>query len=203
MPADFFTNLVNRIFPEKESEDDKLPLVTEPLERSIKYKHAYEAWYGSDRFAGMMAALAEQKTSAHTLGLQNQAFQLYESPQSNGFYFNTAMNFSTDEFRFVLDHFCEVTKELGYRPQIAERRYSERPNGVHCMERYYLKPELPATFEPPLDQRYGNVHLELVLLNEQPSYLKVMAHVYQDRNYLEALPFAPFAERLFDTQQER
>lgn len=203
MPADFFTNLVNRIFPEKENEDDKLPLVTESLERSIRFKHAYESWYGSERFVGMMSALSQQKESAHALGLQNQAFQLYESPQSNGFYFNSAMNFSADEFRFVLDHFCEVTKELGYRPQISERRYSERPNGVHCMERYYLKPELPATFEPPLDQRYGNVHLELVLLDEKPSYLKVMAHVYQDRNYSEALPFGPFAERLFNAQRER
>jgi hypothetical protein len=150
----------------------------------------------------MMDELLQQQQLAHSNGHSNQAFQLYQSPQSNGFYFNAATGFSTEEFRFVLDLFQERTEALGYRKQLAERRYSVKPNGVHCLERCYLKPELSSGIEPPIDQIFGNVHLELVLLNDEASYLKVMAHVYNDRNYLKARPFADFAERLMMPGQD-
>ncbi len=199
MASDFFSNLIERIFPEKGNQGLKLPLHTEALERNTKYKFAYAEWCGSKRMAEMLRVLTQQLEQARVNGASNPALQVYESPQSNGFYFNKMTGFDRNEFHFVLDHFCEITLQLGYRLQIAERRYSERPNGVHCLERYYLKPDVLKEFNPPLDQRYGNIHLELVLMNEEPSFLKVMAHVYHDRNYKQPLGFDALTTHLFQS----
>jgi hypothetical protein len=198
MADNFFTNLVDRLFGKSDSDAaNKLPFVSEQLKRSARFEAAFAEWQNSERFGEVLDILRREHGEAKQLGPAHQAFQLYETPQSNGFYFNVAVGLAPEEFAFVLEHFREVTEGLGYRKQIADRRLSDRGEDVHCTERIYLKPDLLAGFDPPLDQLYGNVHLELVLLNEQPSYLKVMAHVYQDRNYKEPRSFDGFTEKLF------
>jgi hypothetical protein len=197
MASDFFSSIMERIFPERKEEVGNVPLVNEALERNAKYKEAYDTWLGSGRYKEMLDLLRNQKELAHLRGRANEALQVYESKQSNGFYFNTHMGFEKREFQFLLDRFRDVALGLGYTLQLAERRFSEKANGVHCMERYYLKPELSRNLNPPIAQLYGNVHLELILLNEVPSYLKVMAHVYQDRSYKPPRPFDDFAGLLF------
>lgn len=197
MAKDFFNQLKQRLFPDKPEQGVDLPMVTEPLTRTEKFQSNYEKWLGSPREGVMLDILKRQWAAAGEAGFSNPAFQVYQSPQSNGFYFNKGLPFKDDEFRFMLDRFQGIVQGLGYRNQIAERRHSDHPRGVHCMERYYLKPELGTSLEPPISQIYGNVHLELVLLNEEASYLKVMAHIYQDRNYEEAMPFDGLVNALF------
>lgn len=198
MADNFFTNVVDRLFGKSDDDgSDKVPFVSEQLNRSARFEAAFAEWRNSERFGEVLDLLRREHGEAGKLGPAHRAFQLYETPQSNGFYFNTAVGLAPEEFAYMLEHFREVTESLGYRKQIADRRMSERGTDVHCTERIYLKPDLLAGFDPPLDQLYGNVHLELVLLNEQPSYLKVMAHVYQDRNYKTAMPFDGFVEKLF------
>lgn len=197
MAKDFFNQLKQRLFPDKSEQGVDLPMVTEPLTRSEKFQSNYEKWLGSSRQGAMLDMLKRQWTAAGKAGFSNPAFQVYHSPQSNGFYFNKGLPFQDEEFRYLLDRFQGIVQNLGYRNQLAERRYSDHPRGVHCMERYYLKPELGTSFDPPLNQIYGNVHLELILLNDEVSYLKLMAHVYQDRNYQKALPFEDLVKHLF------
>ncbi|MFN2422930.1 MAG: hypothetical protein ABR572_04070 [Cryomorphaceae bacterium] len=198
MADNFFSNVVDRLFGKSDDGgSDKVPFVSEQLSRSARFKAAFAEWRNSERFSEVLDTLRREHHEAKKLGLAHQAFQLYETPQSNGFYFNAATGLAPEEFAYLLEHFREVTEGLGYRQQIADRRMSERGADVHATERIYLKPDLLAGFDPPLDQLYGNVHLELVLLNEQPSYLKVMAHVYQDRNYKSPRSFDGFTEKLF------
>ena len=52
--------------------------------------------------------------------------------------------------------------------------------------------------EPPIDQRYGNISLELILYNDKPHYLKLMASVYSDRLYSEPESFSDLVELLFE-----
>lgn len=144
---------------------------------------AYEDLKNDRRAEEMLAVLKEEHRKAEEKGHANRNFQIYRSPQSNGFYFNAGTGFSTEEFRFLLTLFGEITASLGYTVQTSDRKMTEVETGVRTTERIYLKPSLGTSFEPPIDQRYGNVHLELVLINDAPSYLKVMAHVYMDRNY--------------------
>jgi hypothetical protein len=37
--------------------------------------------------------------------------------------------------------------------------------------------------EPPIDQLYGNISIELHKFNDQPNYIKLMASIYADRLY--------------------
>lgn len=157
----------------------------------------YEGRKNDERTAEMLRKLREERRKAVEKGHANRNLQIYESPQSNGFYFNAGTGFSTAEFRILLTLFGEITQGLGYTVQTADRKMTEVETGVRTTERIYLKPRLGTAFEPPVDQRYGNVHLELALVNEQPSYLKVMAHVYMDRNYHPPQSFDRFADLLF------
>lgn len=158
---------------------------------------AYETLKNNRRAEEMLSALKEERRKAEEKGHANRNFQIYRSPQSNGFYFNAGTGFSTAEFKFLLTLFGEITESLGYTVQTADRKMTEVETGVRTTERIYLKPSLGTSFEPPIDQRYGNVHLELVLINEAPSFLKVMAHVYMDRNYRPPGSFDEFTRHLF------
>jgi hypothetical protein len=41
----------------------------------------------------------------------------------------------------------------------------------------------------PLEQKFGNIHVEFLTINDKPDYIKLMANVYSDRNYREAESF--------------
>ena len=90
---------------------------------------------------------------------------------------------------------------MGYRLANSDRRFADQPDEVvKTTERHYLKP--PLNTEPPLDQRYGNVLIELVKENEEPRYLKVMVTTYHDRSYQPAQSFDAFLDALFTPPDE-
>jgi hypothetical protein len=45
---------------------------------------------------------------------------------------------------------------------------------------------------------YGNISLEKIRINQQPSYFKLLASVYSDRLYYDAKPFDDLMDRLFE-----
>ena len=47
------------------------------------------------------------------------------------------------------------------------------------------------------NQKFGNILIEKTEIDRKPSYLKLMANVYQDRLYSEAKPFSELIEQLF------
>ncbi|MFT6053161.1 MAG: hypothetical protein ACJAS3_000119 [Roseivirga sp.] len=51
--------------------------------------------------------------------------------------------------------------------------------------------------EKKTNQLYGNILIEYVMIVRKPSYIKLMANIYQDRMYSEALAFDELIEKLF------
>ncbi len=204
MAHDFFNDLMRKVFPSRKSAASKGEhLLSEPLKRSESFMEQFLEWMQSPRCDAVLESLREHIQLAREKGFGNRPLQIYESPQSNGFYFNPQLGLADEEFAFVLEHFRALCLSEGYEQKLAERKYTENAQGVRKMDRYYLKPRLDRNLELPLDQLYGNVHLELHFLNEQVSYLKVMAHVYQDSNYKTAGDFEEFCEKLFEADLYR
>ena len=49
-----------------------------------------------------------------------------------------------------------------------------------------------------MSQLYGNISLEKIRINQQPSYFKLLASVYSDRLYYDAKPFDDLMDQLFE-----
>jgi len=170
--------------------------VKEKLIRGNKFQKAFFEWKDSDREIEVLDRLKMQYQDTKA-GSQADLFHIHKSPQANGFFFDDRIGISPQEFSFLLDSFKHRTAAMGYSLYSSERHSIEKSETVQVIERHYLKPEIDRSFNPPIDQRYGNVLLEYVAYNHKPAYLKVMVTSYSDRNYKEALDFRKFIERLF------
>lgn len=191
--GNFTTRILKKLFPKKNSNE---PLVSGKLKRSEKFTAQYESWRKT-HLAEKISELqrAYNKSNAH--GLYNPAFHVYNSDQSNGFFFNYHMDFRHDEFSFLLDNFRDRVVEMGYNLYTSDTKFKDTKAGVQQIDRHYLKPAQEGE-EMPMDQKYGNVLIELFSLDNNVQYLKLMANIYSDRSFSEARPFSEFMELLFN-----
>lgn len=200
MSQDFFQTIFNRLFGKEDGASANQPFVTERLVRNGSFQERYDQWIESAEFTLVMTNLRNAYHQAMKAGGKSQEMGLfiYESPQARGFYFNDQLKFSPQTFAFLLDYFRDVVIAEGYQVYTSDRKIDEAPAGVECVERHYLKPAINRHAEAPLDQGYGNILIEYKTLNDRPVYLKLMANIYSDRNYLEARPFEELVKKLFD-----
>ena len=88
---------------------------------------------------------------------------------------------------------------LGYEQVSLDRKLEEVNDQVKETEKFYFKPPLQLPKEGELiSQLYGNISLEKIRINQQPSYFKLLASVYSDRLYYDAKPFDELMDRLFE-----
>jgi len=186
------TALLRKLFRLREGETPAYqpPIHAEQLIRSAKEEFQYSDWIYNRSHEPFLKTIHEN----YRLREQNQQGPLnlfiFSSAASNGFYFGfDSGHFSKNDFKFLFEYLKDRALELGYQLRNANRDYDEKGDYVRITERYYLKPvSVKEALDPPVDQRYGNLELEHVLVNDTPSYVKLMAHVYSDRNYQEPLP---------------
>ncbi len=192
--SSFGTRILNKLFGNK---NKKEPLVSGKLERSEEFENLYTRWKESSVLGSVLGDLQIAYNKSNAFGKYNPAFHVYHSHQANGFYFNTHMRFTKDIYAYLMEYFKDSVLELGYSIYTSDRKLKDRENGVQQIDRHYLKPTLSDT-EPPIDQKYGNVLIELFSLDNEIQYLKVMVSVYSDRSYSEPKPFLEFMEALFN-----
>ncbi len=194
MKNDFVKNILATLFGSNEPIDS----LNGPLVRKESFVKKYNFWKGnSSRIErnSQLYALFEEVRFEYRF---RPEFYIYTSPQANGFYFNERLSIEPIEFEFLLDSFRETILSFGYTNYTSDVRYSEKSAGIQRIDRHYLKPEIDRHVEKPIDQKFGNVFLELYFLDDQPQYLKVMISVYADKNYLKALGFDEFVNSLLD-----
>jgi hypothetical protein len=93
----------------------------------------------------------------------------------------------------------DKTLNLGYKLVNADRSLFDKDKYVETKERYYLKPIIDAQNSDELfNQRFGNIMIEQVLIDNKPSYLKFMASIYSDRLYTKALDFEELMAVVFE-----
>lgn len=190
----FSSRILNKLFGVK---NEKEPLVSGKLERSEDFKDQYSQWKDSSVLGSVLGDLQIAYNKSNAFDKYNPAFHVYNSHQANGFFFNTQMRFTEEVYAFLLEYFKDRVLDLGYTIYTSDRKLKDLENGVQQIDRHYLKPALSET-EPPIDQKYGNVLIELFSLDEEIQYLKVMVSVYSDRSYKDPKPFLEFMEALFN-----
>lgn len=193
--ASWWQSILQSLFP-----DQQKIRIHEPLSRSATFRKTADQWTAS----GSAARLLEEINRAYyypEAGLPHR-FILHKlkSPQANGFALKATGAFNRQEGQLLLDIWKNRLLQSGYCLATADHRMAEKPAGrVEEIDRFYLKPENRKQ-EPPFAQRWGNISLELISIDNVPGLLRVQASIYADALFEKALPFDSLAERLLSSK---
>lgn len=193
----FFEDVVGKLFGKQHADQ---PLIHEVLDRTEVELEGYEFWLKSEASKELIADFDRAYSLKKQQVESSMEVHLLESPYSNGFAITYADQLTITAFKYLFDYFKERTLSLGYKLTQADRKIKDKGDYEECIEKWYLKPiaeDLQATV---INQRYGNILIELVMIDRKPSYLKLMANVYQDRLYTKALPFDEFYLKLISNE---
>jgi len=201
----FVNDLLGRLFPKQEREetgDDsgyRPPFLAEKLERSPSFEQDFLLWQTGDEVTRILQVVEKAyDLKKEGISVQPETF-LFKSEASNGFYFTPSDDIPSAHFPFLLDLFRDRVLELEYRLYSSDRLVKELPDHIQTTERHYLKPISDREHGQMANQRFGNVLMEYVMVDDQPSYVKVMAHTYSDSKFDHPLPFDVLKAHLFKT----
>lgn len=124
---------------------------------------------------------------------------IFESPYANGFALTYEQPLESKSFSRLFLAFSQRILALGYEQVSLDRKLEEINDQVKVTEKFYFKPPLQLLAEGELiSQLYGNVALEKVTVDNEPSYIKLLATVYSDRLYQDAIPFDQLMDGIFE-----
>jgi hypothetical protein len=189
----FFEQIISKIFPK---EKKNIILANEVLKRSQQEFASYEDWYASDVSREILEKIFRAYHLKKTDIKDPIPIALLQSNKANGFAIANCSSLLDSDYKMLLEHFKKQILAIGYRQSGSNRKVTAEDEKVTTKEFYYLKP--PIQMEPPIDQRYGNISIELILHDEKPYYLKLTASVYSDRLYTEPESFSDLVEILFE-----
>ena len=190
----FFDNLYQKFFASKATPGFKLH--NEVIKRHAKYLYHYQEWKDSDRPGHIISDYSKSYYLKHS-GIESEpGVHVFNSPAANGFAFTYHPSLGKDEFQYLFDLLADKVKLLGYRMVNSDVYVAEKADFIETREKHYLKPPLSA-FDKTTDQYYGNILVEYIKVNDEPSYIKLLANTYSDRLYMEPRPYNELIEHLF------
>lgn len=182
---------IKDIFKEAEESSPSNPAIHALIERSKEEQDRYTQWLESLIKRRLVDWLDNQyavyRVSPDDI---DEAMDFLHTPSSKGFvihFFKT--NYNRQEVTHFFDFLKDQMRQLNYKLQISDTRTYNRKEWVETVERHYLKPRPSFEKGKKIDQRFGNVTIELVLRNDQVYQLKMQATSYQDHLYDEAEEF--------------
>lgn len=190
----FFDNVVGKIFGKQTS---KSAFIHEVLKRSDADVEAYENWKRTEGFPNLISDVERAYYLKKQGIISSVEVHLLESKYSNGFAISFNQEFTTDSFKHTFDYLKEKSLEQGYKLAQGDRRILDRENYEETIEKWYLKPNSEDLGMGIANQRFGNILIEMTDIDRKPSYIKLMANIYQDRQYKEAEPFSELIKLLF------
>lgn len=195
----FFDEVFSKLFKKKNAET--VPVVHEPLKRTDRQQQAYEQWIGSGQHKVLLDAITDAHHKKKLDILSEYQVHLLNTPYSNGIAISYHEKMGKEAFRHLFDYLKEQTLPMNYRLAQADRRILDRGDYEEVIEKWYLKPSKTSPDDQVVNQLYGNVLLEHNLIDQKPSFIKLMVNIYQDRAYTQALDFDEYLERVFNTHK--
>lgn len=201
---DFLDNLFKKLFPKR---NKTIPIIKENLKRSAKEELEFQIWSSSADAKYWLARIYESYHQKRQ-GLISQDIQvhLFASAVSNGIAITYTNAMSSKQFRFLFDKLKESILELTYPYKLytSDRAHYERTNYVETIEKHYLKPVYGTNAEVgkelktdgQLPQFYGNILIGYIQIDGEPSFIRLLANIYSDRLFLDALPFEELVEKI-------
>jgi hypothetical protein len=192
----FLENLIKRVFNPLEKSPMK---VKENFVIKESEQADLDLWIESEESENLFALVYKNYHFKRTGINDRPQVHIFDSPYANGFAVSYENPFNAKSFSRLFLAFSQRLLALGYEQVSLDRKFEEINDQVKVTEKFYFKPpiQLPAEGEL-ISQLYGNVSLEKVNVDKEPSYIKLLASVYSDRLYQDAKPFDQLMDGIFE-----
>jgi hypothetical protein len=192
----FINKIIQSLFPQKEVNGSKV-LLKEVLKRREKFALAYDEWIQDGSASQMLHEVAHAYYLKKTNISSELNIHLLNTAYANGFAITFNPAYRSLDFEFLFDYLKGEVMGLGYSLANSDRQVKEKDDYIETVDKHYLKPSFQLVPGELCNQKYGNVLLEYVKINDEPSYLKVQVSIYSDRLYTKALSFDDFLTKVF------
>lgn len=185
-----FWDQIKAAFKSAEESNPNEPVIHELIERSERELLDYDRWKRTLARRRLLDWLVDQYAVFQMKGRLDKSIAFLDTPSSKGFvvHFHQTQ-YSKQEVVHFFDYLKERVLELNYRPQISDRRIFNRRDWVEMQERHYVKPRNTYEKGIEIDQRFGNIMIELEYRNDQVYNLRLRATRYSDSLYNEGESF--------------
>jgi hypothetical protein len=195
--GDFFDDLLKKIFPPRGGNQSLS--VKENFLVKEKDLHDLEAWNTSEESKTLYDLVYRNYHYKRAQINESPEVHVFSSVYANGFALSFGPPLDSNSFSLLFLGLSRRIIALGYEQVSLDRKLEEVNEQVKETEKFYFKPPLQLPKEGELiSQLYGNISLEKIRINQQPSYFKLLASVYSDRLYYDAKPFDDLMDRLFE-----
>ncbi len=181
---------VKSIFQQAEASSPSQPAIHEIISREEASLPAYERWKNTFAKRRLLNWLVDQYAVFKTQGRLDEAVDFLDTPSTKGFVVHFSQTqYTKEEATYFFDYLKEVVLGLGYRSQISDRRIFSRSQWVETQERHYLKPRNSFVKDELIEQKFGNITIELELRDDRVRNLRFRATIYKDALYKDANTF--------------
>ena len=197
-----FWEQIKKIFQSAEDSKPYQPVLKSAIERSEEEREDYDKWKNTLSKRRLLDWINAEYVN-HLVNPEHvdPSMDFLNTRSSNGF----VVHFHKTQYpiRDVM-HFFDFLKErvltMGYRKYTSDSRTYNRPNWVERVDRHYLKPSLKLgrAEDGRVNQRFGNITIEVLLRNEKVHNLKFSATSYTDHKYKEADDFDELMQGIKD-----
>ena len=195
--GDFFDDLLKKIFPPRGGNQGLS--VKENFLVKEKDLQDLEAWNTSEESKVLYDLVYRNYHYKRAQINESPEVHVFSSVYANGFALSFGSPLDSNSFSLLFLGLSRRIIALGYEQVSLDRKLEEVNEQVKETEKFYFKPPLQLPKEGELlSQLYGNISLEKIRINQQPSYFKLLASVYSDRLYYDAKPFDDLMDRLFE-----
>jgi len=192
----YFQNL----FQKAEQSSKTVPLLHDQIIRREEEITAYEKWKMShvkNQLINWVEKAYGQFINEGAAVDKSIIFLDTNSSKGLAIYFSN-MRYTPQEATHLFDFLKEKVLELNYRSANADIRTYTKGTVVESLAKYYLKPSLKNMLgNPPFNQEFGNISIELVCQDDLPKILKFSATSYNDRSYQKPKHFSQLMTHLF------
>jgi len=196
---DFFDDLLKKIFPARGSHQPVS--VKENFLLKDQDLQDLEVWDHSEASKLLYDLVYRNYHYKRAAINESPEVHIFSSIYANGFALSYGPPLDENSFSSLFLGLSRRIIALGYEQVSLDRKLEEVNEQVKETEKFYFKPPLQLPQEGALiSQLYGNISLEKIRINQQPSYFKLLAAVYSDRLYHDAKPFDELMDRLFEKQ---
>lgn len=192
----YFDQVISKLFPKKNTG----PILHEVIKRSQFYLDQYENWKQSDLPTNLLFDISESLRLKEEGIIKSPKVHQFTGDFSNGIAITYDSDIDKNHFHFIFDLLAEKVQELGYKISISDIIVTEKKEYIESKEKHYLK--IKPTEKTPIDQKYGNIIIELISIDDNPSFIRLMAHAYNDRLYLSPHKFEDMANYLLNNQSK-
>ncbi len=198
MSTDFFKSIIKKLFPQAQAPHLPKVLLNEVLKRNDAYRKAYFDWLNSGDYQAVVHQIQEAYWQKRAKEEGAWQVHLLQMPQANGFAVSYSSLVSPKVFQYFFDFLKDRVLNMNYYLANADKKMIDKGDYVESVEKYYLKPNFDAqNIQEPFEQRYGNVAIDYILINDVPSYIKLTASIYSDRLFTKARPFDELVHHIF------